>query len=118
MSKYTKLQKHLMALDGDAFMTNFDALEDILGFELPPSAKLYPAWWANQGRGQSLAWEQAGWKTSDVSIPLKTVNFIRASKMAQNTSKAAPKLTIAQAKAGLAASFDVLPEAIEITIKC
>lgn len=118
MSKYNKLQKYLASLDSDSFMTNFDALEDILGLKLPPSAKLYPAWWANQGRGQSLAWEQAGWKTADVSIPLKTVNFVRANKMAPNTSKAAHKLTIGQAKAGLAANFDVPPEAIEITIKC
>lgn len=117
MSKYEKLTEYLSRLDGDAFMTNFGAIEDILGFELPPSARQYPAWWANQGRGQSLAWEQAGWKTSEVSVGIGTVQFVRAGQGSSQARSSVAKLTIAQAKEGLAANFGVHPDAVEITIR-
>ena len=117
MSKYEKLTEYLSELDGDAFMTNFAALEEILGFELPPSARQYPAWWANQGKGQSLAWETAGWKTSDVSPSIQTIRFVRAKDRSTRTSDQVAKLTIAQAKAGLAANFGVSADSIDITIR-
>ena len=117
MSKYSKLTAYLVDLDGDAFMTNFAALEDILGFDLPPSARQYPAWWANQSKGQSLAWESAGWKTSDVSIGIQTVNFVRTKDQFTDEADEVTKLSISEAKMGLAANFGVSPESIEITIR-
>jgi hypothetical protein len=117
MSKYGKLTEYLSQLDGDAFMTNFAALEKILGFELPPSARQYAAWWANQGKGQSLAWETAGWKTSEVSPSIQTVRFVRSKERVTRDINQVAKLTIAQAKAGLAANFGVSVDSIDITIR-
>jgi hypothetical protein len=118
MSKYKSLTDFLSNLEGESFMTNFAALEDILGFELPASARQYPAWWANQDRGQSLAWQSAGWKTMDVAVELGTVTFVRGGSETESAWRDLQRhLTIAQAKAGLAKAFGVSPDCIEITIR-
>lgn len=118
MSKYYKLTSYLQSLEGESFTTNLDAIEHILGFELPASARQYPAWWANQDRGQSVAWQSVGWKTADVSLGLQTVTFVRAnSQTKQVWDHMSKHLTIEQAKLGLAATFGVAPECIEITIR-
>ena len=118
MSKYHKLTVYLLSLQGESFTTNFGAIEQILGFELPASARQYPAWWANQGRGQSSAWQSAGWKTADVSLGIGTITFVRAnSSTDQIWSQMETRLTIELAKQGLAETFGVLPENVEITIR-
>jgi hypothetical protein len=118
MSKYAELTKYLENVDGESFTTNFAAIERILGFELPASARQYPAWWANQDRGQSTAWQSAGWKTADVSLGLATITFVRTnSQTAQIWNQMLRHLSIEQAKQGLAATFGVTPECIEITIR-
>ena len=118
MSKYDSLSKYLAELDGDAFTTNFRALEQILGFKLPRSARDYREWWANQGRGHSLAWQSAGWKTVDVSPGIETVTFIKEdSPEAELWEAVATQMTIAQAKDGLAKTFGVAPDQVEITIR-
>lgn len=118
MSKYQPLTDYLSSLQGDQFTTNLGAIEDILGFELPASARQYPAWWANQERGQSLAWQSAGWKTVEVSLGLGTITFVRVNGLeGALRNEAVQPLTIYQAKVGLAATFGVSPENIEITIR-
>lgn len=118
MSKYQKLTEYLQNLDGESFTTNFGAIEDVLGFELPASARQYPAWWANQDRGQSLAWLAAGWKTADVSLGIGTITFVQLNSSTEQVWKQlAQMLTIDQAKQGLAATFGVQPENVEITIR-
>lgn len=68
MSKYDVLQTFLEALpsDQDQVTLPFSKLEGILGFELPPSARKYEAWWANQedleNRPHARAWIEAGFK--------------------------------------------------------
>lgn len=118
MSKYKPLTDYLSHLEGEGFTTNFAALEEILGFELPASARQYPAWWANQDRGQSLAWQSAGWKTMDVSVELGSITFARIGSKEEHVWKELERyLTIAQAKEGLARSLGVSPDCIEITIR-
>ena len=118
MSKYQKLTEYLSDLEGDSFTTNFAALEEILGFKLPSSAREYNAWWANQGRGQSLAWQSAGWKTMDVSPKIKTVTFVRSGAEEEDVwAEFNRQISIKQAKAGLALTFDVEPDQVEITIR-
>jgi hypothetical protein len=116
MSKYQNLTFHLASLEGVDWHASFDEIEEVLRMPLPDSAKQYPAWWANQGRAQSLAWESAGWKTKDVDLRSGTVRFIYASGPEDELPELA-KLTIAEAKAGLAAAFNVPVEAVEITIR-
>ena len=58
----------------------FSEIEEILGSPLPDSARLYRPFWANQGQGgahlASLAWQMAGWKTSQVDMAGETLVFI------------------------------------------
>jgi hypothetical protein len=118
MSKYQPLTDYLSQLEGDAFTTNIAAIEDILGFELPSSSRQYPAWWANQERGQSLAWQSVGWKTADVSLGIGMITFVRSNSETEDRWQQVTKqLSIAQAKAGLARTFGVSPDCIEITIR-
>lgn len=80
MPKYGALQLHLSRLQRDEWNATFAQIEEILGFNLPASARKYPAWWANQsdgGHSQSQAWLEAGWQTSDLDLSGSTVRFQR-----------------------------------------
>jgi hypothetical protein len=92
-------------------------IEDAVGAPLPDSAYRYPAWWSNQGRAQSLAWEGAGWKTKSVDLKNEKVTFVYVGDGIERDASDVAKLTIAEAKAGLAATFEVSVDAVEITIR-
>lgn len=124
MAKYEELSRHLAKLDTPRWTATFKEIEKILGFQLPASAYTYPAWWANQsghGHSHSLSWQSAGWNTGELDIPSERVSFYRTGNGPKGPPPREPEaavgLTIAQAKAGLAIQFGVLPESIEITIK-
>lgn len=76
MSKYEPLRKHLAQRQGNAPLS-FAEIEEILGFSLPRSAYLYPAWWSNSGgtHVQSAAWQSAGYETRHVDLARHTVQF-------------------------------------------
>ena len=79
--KYSHLYHHLSTTARRDWKASFGEIENILGFELPPSARLYRPWWANQTRGgghsHALAWQAAGWKTRDVDLEAETLVFER-----------------------------------------
>ncbi len=80
MSKYDPLFDYLLNLKQKEWRATFDAIERILGFELPPSASNHSAWWENEKKGahvQARVWMAAGWRTSDVNLTGKTVTFER-----------------------------------------
>ncbi len=112
--KYQKLTEHLTKVKGNRWDATFEEVERVIGVPLPESARQYPAWWANQGRGQSKSWELAGWKSTNVDIANETVSF---DYVAGGTEKPVRKLTIDQAKQGLAANFNVPVDAIEIVVR-
>ncbi len=74
--KYAPLYNHLSSKAGRDWKVLFGEIENILGFDLPQSARLYRTWWANQTRGGShshaLAWQAAGWKTKQVDLEAET----------------------------------------------
>ncbi|MBS9405490.1 hypothetical protein KG088_17950 [Halomonas sp. TRM85114] len=79
MSKYKKLSAYLDSLGESERHVSFKALESILGFALPASARMYSAWWANdarQGR-HATAWLSAGWRTGNLNLSGETVTFHR-----------------------------------------
>ena len=117
MSKYFNLTKRLANMEENVWHASLDDIEEALETSLPQSAYHYPAWWANQGRAQSLAWEGAGWKTKRVDLKNERGTFVYVGDGVDRDIPAATPLTIAQAKAGLAAAFDVPIEAVEITIR-
>ncbi len=77
MSRYQPLADYLRTLDAPRWNASFADIEAILGRKLPPSAYQYPAWWANQsgGHSQTAGWRDAGWKTADLDLTRKRVNF-------------------------------------------
>ena len=80
MSKYEPLRARLLGLDQSVWPASFEEVEDVLGFDLPPSARSHRAWWANEEKGrhvQAKAWLKAGWRTADVSMAAETVLFER-----------------------------------------
>lgn len=61
----------------------FADIEEIIGRELPPSARKYPAWWGNNDQGgkrHSVAWLHAGWRAEDLALEMEEVSFVRKNK--------------------------------------
>ncbi|GAC1313326.1 MAG: hypothetical protein NVSMB2_01060 [Chloroflexota bacterium] len=91
MSKYDPLRDFLRGLPrGQKQVTlGFKRIEDLIGVELPASAREYEQWWkgghvkrgridANwQDQVQQRAWEDNGWIVDDLDMVLKTVTFRR-----------------------------------------
>ncbi len=79
--KYAPLHHHLAQLPRQEWRTTFGEIEKVLCFRLPDSARVHRPWWANQGeRGghsHALAWEMAGWKTSQVNMADERLVFVR-----------------------------------------
>ena len=121
MSKYSDLTRFLNEFEQDGsseWRASFGDIEEMLGQELPYSARQHRPWWANQGRAHSLAWEEAGWKTTNVDLENESVTFVLVEddNSSEEETEVSP-LSIAEAKAGLAAFFKVPENAIEITIR-
>ncbi len=121
--KYVRLTEHLAALDDQRWDATFADIESVLRFPLPESARTYQAWWANQMRSQSLSWQSAGWKATALDLDNERVTFVyvggdelEIGDSAFSLTQAKP-LTIAEAKAGLAAALGVDPSQIDITIR-
>ena len=79
--KYQGLYAHLTGLQSREWRTSFSEIEEILGFGLPPSARLHRPWWGNQnggsGHSHALAWSVAGWETAEVNMEAETLVFRR-----------------------------------------
>lgn len=126
--KYQKLTEHLANLNEVRWRATFEEIERVSGIPLPDSARTYQAWWANQMRSQSLSWQLAGWKVAELDLKNEQVTFVYVGgdeegsegaehRRTNGTGSGAQRLTIGEAKAGLAATFGVDPAQIEITIK-
>lgn len=122
--KYKKLTNYLVEHESPVEHMTFEQIEGLLDFLLPTSARRHQAWWANQPRGQSLAWIRAGYRTSNVSIADGKLTFVRVDQidphaeepLYQDKTPASP-LSITEAKERLARTFGVDPSQIEITIR-
>jgi len=81
MGKYEPLAEHLRRQLGDEWSAGFAEVEKVLGFSLPPSARAYREWWANQrggGHSQKHGWQNAGWQVWKVDLAREQVTFRRA----------------------------------------
>jgi hypothetical protein len=118
MSKYQNLTKYLASIDETEWEAKFEQVERVLGFRLPESARQHQAWWSNQMRSQSLGWQLAGWKTTELDLQNEKVTFVYVAgdDPDQRASKTKP-MTIQAAKDGLAAAFGIDPSQVEITIR-
>ena len=80
-SRYTPLALYLqrLPLQEDKVRLHFKQIEEIIQGSLPPSARQYRNWWANDpvSHPQSQQWLEAGWKVSGVNIGEQKVVFSR-----------------------------------------
>ena len=117
MAKYDALTAHLRGLDQQPWTASLAEVERVLGFELPASARTWYAWWANQPRAQSKAWLDAGYRVINVDLDKQCITFTANDGASRSEAAVTAPLSIAEAKAGLARQFNVLPEQIEIIIR-
>lgn len=125
---YLKLSQHLASNSDEIWTASFDDVERVVGQPLPASAYKHAAWWANQGRGQSLGWESAGYRTARLDLQRQQVSFIYVGdeedrdsalkkKLAASETFKPSALTIDEAKRCLAEQYGVKPSQIEIVIR-
>lgn len=81
MGKYVALGRYLEKQEDASIITvTFDEVEEILGFDLPKSARKYRPWWANdQSHSHAVdGWLKVGWKTDNVDIQDERVEFVKS----------------------------------------
>lgn len=121
MEKYRALTQFLSDVDGNKVILTFEEVNDLTDGQLPDSAFKHRPWWANrkEGKGsQNLAWQSVGWETRDVNMELDEVTFVRVQhRAAPRAASSGDGLTIAEAKAGLAAALGLSEDQIEINIR-
>ena len=76
MTKYEPITTYLNLCKKQRVKLTYSEIEDILGFDLPISSRKYREWWANGGHSYSVAWLEAGYKTTDVVLG-ESVVFIK-----------------------------------------
>jgi len=80
-SRYAPLGNLLASQPGsiDTLQMTFQEIENIIGGDLPPSARVHRAWWANvtKGNPQSMTWLDADWRRSNLNISTENVTFTR-----------------------------------------
>jgi len=83
MTKYEPIHRWLCSLRKDNVVVTFEELVGILGFQLPPSARVHRAWWGNEHihhrHTYCRAWLDAGFETQDVNLAQQTFVFQRLS---------------------------------------
>lgn len=77
MGKYGKFGRHLANQNINRVKYSFKEIEDILGFSLPDSARLYRPWWANDITHvqASDGWLNYEWNVDYIDMENQTVGF-------------------------------------------
>ena len=96
--KYHRLYTHLRRLPTQEWKTTFSELESIIGFPLPPSARLHSSWWSNQtvpnSRSPVHAWDAAGWETAELDIDAEALLLRRKPGTAVHSTSLAEILPV------------------------
>jgi hypothetical protein len=85
-SIYDPLTEFLQRQTADRIKLTFDDIEDedVIGLELPDSARTHRPWWGNEVRSassrQCRAWLKPGWKVNSVDLSAEYVVFVRQQK--------------------------------------
>lgn len=79
MSKYEPLREHLARLEDVVWAAKLNEIEQILGSNLPRSAREHRTWWANSGRSlvHQNAWLDAGWRVERTDLMRDVIVFRR-----------------------------------------
>jgi len=80
-SRYARLAIWLQGLPArrDRVELTFKEIEEIVGSELPSSARRHSSWWANDSvsHAQSREWLDAGWRKAQINMAEQRVTFVR-----------------------------------------
>jgi hypothetical protein len=80
-SKYARLAVFLsnQPEDTEQLQLGFNEIEEILGFDLPASAREHRAWWSNDTVGHSWSkdWLDVDWRVASVNMSNRAVRFAR-----------------------------------------
>ena len=70
MTKYEPITTYLNLSKKQRVKLTYSEIEEILGFDLPPSARNHKPWWNNNDKSHShsKAWGEAGYKTTDILL--------------------------------------------------
>lgn len=101
VSKYDPLRDHLTMHTGNAVHMTFGHIERVLGLKLPPSARRYAHWWANDRTGnrvQASAWLAAGRKVVQLDLIGCGVIFVKTP--ATNRADIAPEKSVTRTPFG------------------
>lgn len=97
-SRYGPLAAWLQGLGAEVedVTLEFTRVEELIGSELPPSARKHPAWWANDtvAHSQSRAWLNAGWRVVSVDLSEQVVRFGRIRERADAYRKFFAELSV------------------------
>lgn len=79
--RYAALADFLQSQPGriDQIPLTFNQVEEIIGSDLPDSARVFRGWWANDsvGHSHSQLWLDAGWRTTYINLGEGRVTFSR-----------------------------------------
>ena len=78
-SRYAPLAIWLQTQEADRITCTFKEIEAIIQDDLPPSARQYRTWWANNtvGNTQSTQWLDVDWRVSSVNMAIERIVFSR-----------------------------------------
>lgn len=70
---------HSQRSSRDRVQLSFEDIEEIIGGDLPASARRHRAWWANDSvaHTHSQLWLEVGWRTAQVNVTGESVTFTR-----------------------------------------
>ena len=123
-AKYDPLEAHLKSVGFERIRMTFDEIEQVIGSNLPDSARKHRAWWSNNPSNSVItyAWLAAGYKTEGVSIEHEFLTFRKGapvrgpirSKPEGKVAKAHPVLACMRGTATISTGTDLtepsLPE--------
>ena len=119
--KYNQLYTHLRHQGGQEWSTTFNEVEEILGFQLPNSARMHRSWWSNQdngGHSQALAWQTAGWRVSAVNLEQESLTFKRINSKEHIAERYSPRRRFDIDKVLPPYDAGPWPEGLRITREC
>lgn len=100
MSKYSKLEEFLMFRREPEVPMTFEEIEEIIGSKLPPAARRWRAWWANNVSSGAMtrSWMRAGFESARVDMAGGRLVFRRRADR-PDAREADPALAVAEAAA-------------------
>ena len=79
MTKYEPITTYFNLCKKQSVKLSYSEIEEILGFDLPPTARKCKQWWGNgksHPESQAKAWLDAGYKTTDIILG-ESVTFVK-----------------------------------------